>query len=1388
LSNNEEVGLYRQTLNNMRINRIEVVFKNNMRRILYIFLFFLQTLKLTANEPDINYQNLIFEQITVEDGLPSSTVNAIIQDEQGFMWFATKKGLCRFNAYEFKNYFYDPNNKHGLSNNDVICLLEAKNNKIWIGTGYGLNMFNKLTGEFKHYFHDSENDSSLWDNTIKGVSQDQKGIIWIETSKGINWYNPKKQTMNRLTISLAETEENTFFSPSGIRIDKRNNLWIGTWRYGLVKYNFKTKEIKKIFYKRNQKFNIAELLFVDKTGKYHLGTKDYHIVFDPENEVVIDTINNAFPRFGMVDNKGNIWAGTREELFIYSGETYEKISQYPQNKYEGIVFNSIFQDQANNIWISTLQGASVYYPYKIYFNEFLHRVHHPLYRDYAKKLFKDSHDNIWCGTFGSGLLLFDEELHLRKRFLKSQDVNHSIAGNYIWCIKEDHQGKLWIGTDNGISVFDPDQMKFVKTINKHHQQYSNLTHDLIYDILHDKRGNVWIATQEGLDVLKPNGQIVHITEQDGLCYYKPNKLIEDEEGNIWIGTYNGLSCFKYKKKMFKNYYYNPETKKGLSNKKVNALCQDEKGFIWIGTEYGLNKLNPYEDTIEYFYEKNGLINSRVERIYQDVESQLWFLTPEGISRMNPRTNKIVNFDKKHGLNINYSGMYLDDTILYIGEKTTGFYRFNINKVQINSVIPPIHITNVKVNGQHIFHGYPSLQLKQYEDNIIKLKHDQSSIEIFFAALNYVVPDKSLYKYRLDECDNGWITTSSQNRYAAYNNLSPGEYTFKVIASNSDGIWNDTGDSVKFKIFPPWWKTWWAMVLYFLMITGIFYLLYLLISSTAKIKIQQEKARIQEEKARIQHENDEFKLEFFTNISHEFRTPLTLIYGTLEQLFKKPDIPDSIRKQLNILYNHALRMKNLISQVLELRKMNVQKLKAEHDFTDVVSFLKRVYTSFIPLANQHEIQYEFVCPYDSFICPYDEQKVETILLNLLSNAFKFTPDKGKILYKVEIQDSETDKNINLSTKFIAIRISNTGTKISDNEIKKIFERFYQSYDTSVKNDGTGIGLALSKELVEVLKGTISVETTQEGVTSFIIHLPIPDKSSVLNSDSQKIQLKSPSEKKSQNKDKEDETLTKEKESLMLIAEDNEEMRSFIVSLFNDDFKIIEAENGKEGYNKTMKYMPDIIISDIMMPDYEGIGFCKDIKEEEKTNHIPFILLTAKTAEEYKIEGYKTGADDYVVKPFSSELLKARVNNLLSNRAVLNEIYRKRYVLNEKLSVAKENEIDPVDKFLYKVKNMVNQNMHKEDYSVGQLAKDLNISRIHLNRKFKNILGISSSEFIKTNRLNKAMDMLKTNPKLTISEIAYAVGFKEVSNFSRAFKAYHGKSPSNIDRDNYSLGEI
>jgi DNA-binding response OmpR family regulator/nitrogen-specific signal transduction histidine kinase len=565
-------------------------------------------------------------------------------------------------------------------------------------------------------------------------------------------------------------------------------------------------------------------------------------------------------------------------------------------------------------------------------------------------------------------------------------------------------------------------------------------------------------------------------------------------------------------------------------------------------------------------------------------------------------------------------------------------------------------------------------------------------------------------------------------------------------------------------------------------------MYLLVQKSIQLKIQQEKAK-------MQHENDNLKLKFFTNISHEFRTPLTLIIGIMEKLTTTPKLNSNIQHQLDIVCNNANRMYRLTNQILELRKLQGKTIHPVYQENDIALFMNELYESFHHYAKFKNIQYLFEPGQKNYTCMFDPDKLETIVTNLLSNAFKFTPEEGTIIlhwsHLKEIPDYLQLNNKELYTSSLYIKVSNTGKQIPEHDIHKIFDRFYQTeLSANQYQKGTGIGLSLVKELVSIMSGNISVDSTHEGKTSFTVIIPVPakDTASMHVKEKKEIQNTIKNEKREYpmlNKIKEFKTATdpanknSEESPVILITEDNREVRTLIASLFNNEFKIIEAENGKEGYSKALKHLPDIIISDIMMPDEDGFEFCHNVKMNEKTNHIPFILLTARTADDYKLEGYKTGADDYIIKPFNSNILKTRVNNILLNRAMLQDYYRNHYLLDSGTEAEEKTSGKSVnDQFLQRVKEMVYENMHDENYSVAQLSENMEISRIHLNRKLNAVLGIAPSEFIKLCRLKKGMQLLKGDKKMTVSEVAYAVGFKEASYFSKSFKKHYGKSPSNI----------
>ncbi len=1372
-----------------------------MRCFVHFFLFsFLFPVSLIGEECKLNYSNLDFEHITVSDGLPWPTVLDIVQDQDGFLWFATENGLSRYDAYEFQTYQYDPSDSAGLTNNHISCLLEDENGDIWIGTSYGLNRYNKRTGTFSHFFHEQNNHNSLWDNSIKDLYLDSHGNIWIGTSNGVNIYNKNSGVITRFDLCIHSNRKGITtrrngkgYSVNALVEGEQETLWIGTWGKGLFNVNLHNKACRQYLLGNELEDNIVTTIIKDPRGMLHLGSEKIpHVIFDPGKGRIIDTINKQHGsiRSALVDNKRNIWIGGNKELTIFSGidnsrmAYYKAVSTIKNGLSEGII-EAIYQDQAGNIWISSSgKGLDIYFPCKNNFNNYFHEIEDENHHDFGKTFYADHQHNLWYATFGDGLLLFDDNAQMVKRVIDKSEG--SSLANYIWCIVQDKSGKIWIGSGQGIYKLDSRGRTFVPPVIQGKDINNLLTHHVVYEILFfDEKQEIWIATQEGLDIVNRNtGHFRHITEQDGLSHYKIQKMIKGKKGNIWIGTYDGLSIYDPENEKIKKCYHGPEKSGILSNKSVNTLYQDKQGIIWIGTDNGLNRLNPENEHIKYYFEKHGLINNRVENIFEDNDGNLWIQTSIGLSKMNHDEESFINYDSEDGLKINHTGMYLRDTILYIAGLNKGFYKINLDKIKQNPYIPPVYLTKIKVNGQEI--QLPTGEKGQ--DKLLNLEYNRSSLEFYFTALNYLSPDKNQYKYKLEGFDQEWEYTTASKRYAVYANIPPGTYTFKVKGSNNNEKWNEKITRLTFKILPPWWKTWWAIVIYFIALGALLYLMYLLVQKSTQLKIQQEKAK-------MQHENDNLKLKFFTNISHEFRTPLTLILGIMEKLTTVPRLNSNIQHQLNIVFNNANRMYRLTNQILELRKLQGKTIHPVYHENDIALFMNELYESFHHYARLKNIRYFIEAEKDTYTCLFDPDKLETIVINLLSNAFKFTPENGTIILHWNVLDEIPDNlpliKRDLYTSCLNIEVSNTGKQIPEQDIEKIFDRFYQTeLSANQYQKGTGIGLSLVKELVSVMSGNISVDSTREGKTIFTVIIPVPAKETV----SMKFKEKNDIKKSITSKKREYPILNKinefkskkdsgnknnEETPVILITEDNDDVRAFIASLFHEDFKIIEAKNGKEGFNKALKHLPDIIISDIMMPDEDGFEFCHNVKMNEKTNHIPFVLLTARTADDYKLEGYKTGADDYIIKPFNSNILKARVNNILLNRSMLQDYYRNYYLLDSGTGTMEKTPKKNVnDQFLQKVKKMVYDNMHDENYSVSQLSEGMEISRIHLNRKLHAILGISPSEFIKLCRLKKGMQLLTGDKRMTVSEVAYTIGFKEASYFSKSFKKHYGKSPSDI----------
>jgi ligand-binding sensor domain-containing protein/signal transduction histidine kinase/DNA-binding response OmpR family regulator len=1364
--------------------------KNNKMNFLRFFVFSCIVLfsnifihgQVTYDTKNSTRESIVFSHVTPEDGLPTPTLTAVIQDEQGFLWFATENGLCRFDAYNFKYFQHDPTDSNSISNNFVNCLLDDGEGNIWIGTNYGLNVLNKYTGEIHKYYSIDGEPESLLGNKIKALLLDNTNRIWICTNKGINIAAGQPLTFERIVLP---NQKSNWLKPKGLAkyeipstaIVSSNNteLWAGTFGYGLFSINMQDFSAKQYLFGESKENNIIQKIYKDGDVLLLLTGMNKSIPFSIEDKKITDHFLSG--KSGILsickDNIGRYWLGKTRELQVFDPKSdhWQIYNSNPQNTFsisEGHI-DEIFKDKDGNMWLLNRgKGLDVYYPSKNSFMANYHQTNKNGYMDFGKTLFVDSNGDFWFGTFGNGLVKYDSNLRKEKRFSRDGNGKQYLTGNFIWTIHEDDNKRLWIGTDNGISIYNLREGRFTTSITK---ENTSLTHDIIYDVLIDSRGSAWIATQEGLDKLDTlTGNIQHITEEQGLCHYKVSTLFEDSKKNIWMGTFNGLSKYNPKSNRFKNFFHQPDRSNTLSSNRIRAIIEDRDGYIWLGTLNGLNRLNPDNDSIFHVLEKNGLLNNRVSEIQLGPDNQLYVLTSMGLSIYNTKNGNIVNYSKKDGLDIANSDMFIDNQQVYLAGSNTGFYMFDTRDIKFNSNIPEVYITGIKVNNSKLNNTvFYHRHAKKYTFN-----HKQSSLEFNFTVLNYVSPEKNNYAYMLEGFDEGWQNAEAERRFAIYKNLQPGEYSFRVKGTNNDGVLSKNEAIVPFEIMPPWWKSNWAILFYISMIALLIFLFHYV---SKKI----ENSRIISEKAILQHDADEAKLKLFTEISHEFRTPLTLISVPIENMLNKKGLDKESTGELNMVKKNVYRLQNLVNKIIDYRKIGKKVYYLRPSPIDIIDYQKSIYELFLPLAGKKKIEYTWTSNRDRFNCNIDTDVIDKIMFNLLSNAFKNTGEKGLIDLEIVVSES-TGEDYSFPVKGVmTIRIKNSGFGIPDYHVDKIFNRFYQvPSDSPDKEGSSGIGLSLVKDYVELLEGKISVNSKQNESTCFEVILPL------VSSGEQELEHKKPSldrngleaetgifledsiQKGGEQVDIERGSWEKKK---MHIIDDNPDLRLVIKNMFDKDFTVTESVNGLQAIEKVKDELPDIIISDIRMPKMDGNQFCKLVKNDFLTAHIPVVLLTAKAGDKNEIIGYNTGADAYITKPFSPDKLKSLVYSIMNNRERLKEMYASKDFENAQVAFS-----SPKDKsFIDTVNDKLKYEISNDQFSVKDLAKELGISNTQIHRKFTALVNMGPGEYIRLYRLKTAESMLK-NTKLTVSEISYRCGFKHPSNFTKIFQSHYKKSPT------------
>ena len=1338
-----------------------------------------------------------FEEVQLEaQGETFNTFFSIAQDHEGYLWFGTNNGLVRYDGYESKVYRNDTNDSStiggdqllDLGDNPILLLYvdsqgdlwagttndlsrydrdgdrfthyhlpvakgrinaitEDKYNNLWVGgNGAGLFKYDREIDQFIPYFDDAEDPNSLINDFVNTLLTDQSGNIWIGlwnqdvTAGGLIRFNPDTRSVKRFQHEPNSVHSLIDNRISAILEDQDGEIWVGTVQNGLHRYNEKSGKFIRILpdpsqpnnlqppssiYKDETQSWVVNILHQNHNGNYWVGSVDmglnpndpikaqtvdatvYHITgiglnqFDPVRGRMNNydlTATRKVPTVLFEDRQGQLWLGYQRSGGLFKLDNYtRKFKRYPELK--GIQRSCESVLNPGVFWISTL-------------NDGLHRL--------------------------------DSKSGTITNFQHDEKNEESIGHNSVRATCEDRDGILWIGLGaggnyggetgkGGLDRFDP------KTgIFKHYKVRRDDTSNFsltIYDMAEDDNGFLWIGTGE---------ETLLRFDKNKEKFKKYHFPTATKGSKVWLLAENGVKFFGANDFTHRvSYQYDIERDTFISifeGYQVNAVVEDEKGSFWLANMgQGLVHYNPLDGSKEDFTTKDGLINDLVVGIIAGDSGTYWLSTRVGLSKFDSKTKEFTSDglpqDHFHICNTKAS----DGQFLFGGNNS--LYAFYPNEVNGNPFAPNTIISGLQIAGE-------PYDLDRAKIKNINLSYYQNDLSFKYIGIHNSKPSKNKYQYKLIPYDNHWIDAGYQ-RIARYASLDPGSYTFQVKAASSDGIWNNKAASMSFEISPPWFQTWWAYSLMSLLSIGIIYSLF---------RFQLSRRLDQQEAHRLK-ELDTFKTRFYSNITHEFRTPLTVIQGMANELDQNPD--EKPKTKINLIKKNSSRLLTLVNQMLDLSKLQAGKVNLDVQQDDIIIFIKYLVETHESFAKLQNVGLQFYSDEKELLMDFDSKIVEQILTNLISNAVKFTPEYGKILVVA--------KKINQDHKpQLQILVRDNGIGISKEQLPYIFDRFHQANPVH-ENQGTGIGLALVKELMATMNGSISVESELNKGTTFFLDFPIQNKMPLVSQTGihEFKSINPPQDFAAQKMIVDNHELP-----ILLIIEDNEDVTYYLQTCLRDEYQIQTSRNGREGIEKAFETLPDIVISDVMMPKMDGFEVCKILKEDERTSHIPIVLLTAKATSEDKLIGLTHGADAYLIKPFEKVELMIRLDKLLQIRKTLQIKYSSTLMSNQRHVVSIENK---EDSFVQKVEQIILNRLEEEDFSILDLARLLHLSRSQVHRKIKALTGMSTAIYIRHIRLQKAKELLSSS-ELGIAEIAYQVGFKTPVYFSQKFKETFGQSPS------------
>ncbi|HTK21571.1 MAG TPA: two-component regulator propeller domain-containing protein [Mucilaginibacter sp.] len=1341
---------------------------------------------------------------SLKDGLSFGIINSIAQDNKGFMWFATDDGLNRFDGSNFKVFKSEPNNPYSLPSNYVQNIFKDANGDIWISSRRGVYKFDTQTEHFSKFNPAGNRSDNL--NYVTSIFENTKNQLWFSCGGwGFSYYNEKNgqykiYNKHRLPGWSGTVVVNVIEDSYGL-------LWVGTLDGGLNVFNVKDGVL-------SQNLNAQFPLGVIPPGRINA-------IYEDHNHDIWVAASKGLFLYRRSENKFHVFSGSKYKLRsnyfsslleddnknlligLQDGGLYNiDLAKAEKSNYQDVVINpvkseenysitarsvqALFQDKDKNIWVGTY-GDGIYMLSSIpeKFNKFQSKLVDSYGSSYLRYygMCMDDEGYLWLGTDGDGI--YKKKLNGDAvKYYRADGRKGSLTDNAIICAYKDRSNTLWFGSySQGLFRYNRESDSFTNYVHKAGDPASIGLND-VRVILQDSKSNLWVGTNGGgLSMLRTGtDKFVNYTPQNStIVSNNVRALAEDKNGNLFVGTYaSGLKYFIRDQNKFVDYFNRAQIEKFLPSQVIYSLYIDKNENLLIGTEgNGLVVYNIRNKTFKQYSEIDGLADNTINAIEKDDSGDIWISTNKGLSRIGLNTSSIINYDTSDGLQ---GGQFNPRSSMYCAKKkfmvfggTEGYNVFYPAEVKQNTFRPKVLITGLQLFGKEVEVGQKDNILSKVinESSEITLQPNQSVFSIQYVALNYSYSQKCEFAYKLDGLDKNWNYVKNQ-KSVTYRYLPAGEYTFKVKTANQDGLWFEDYATLKIRILPPWYKTWWAFLSFFVIAVALIYYYMRYRSNQAKLKYEIKIAQMSAEKEK---ELNERKLSFFTNISHEFRTPLTLIINPVKELLFNPGEKTNETSNLNIVYRNARRLLSLVDQLLLFRKADSESDKLKIVRLDIVNLSKEVFLCFSHQAKSKSIQFDFVCEADSIELFADREKVEIALFNLISNALKFTPNYGTIVCSI----SETDA-------FVNIEVKDNGCGIDEQVGDQLFDKFYQLQNPLPPASGFGIGLYLVKRFIQDHKGTITYKSKKGIGTTFkvcllkgkehlipnLIFEDVAETSAFLDEliehyEEELPESKTGSQLHSLNHKKTD-PLNLESRS-MVIADDNAQIREYLKQIFSNDFEVYEAENGVDALNLVYQILPDIIISDVTMQGLSGIELCSRVKEDSSLSHIPVVLLTASSSPEIKLKGIEGGADDYLSKPFEKELLVARVTSILKSKNNL-----QKYFYNEITLKSNDLKISADYKeFLAECIKIVEEHLVDNDFCTKILADEIGMSQSNLYKKIRSISGQSTNGFIRFIRLRKAAEMF-LNTDCTVAEAAYKVGINDLKYFREQFSKLFGLNPS------------